>query len=75
MSSFLPPSAGVASRSVLSATQHATTRHAVWLGAAAFTTDQGSQALLVHPTYSKDDSWLLPGGVAEPGKNPHHLQA
>ncbi|MEU4170242.1 NUDIX domain-containing protein [Streptomyces sp. NPDC026665] len=29
------------------------------------------RALLVHPTYRKDDSWQLPGGVVEPGEHPH----
>ncbi|MFD4479503.1 NUDIX domain-containing protein [Streptomyces sp. NPDC058471] len=71
MSSSLPPSAGVASQSVLSAAQYAASRHAVWLGAAAIVTDQVGRVLLVHPTYRKDDSWLLPGGVVEPGEHPH----
>ncbi|MFF2506317.1 NUDIX domain-containing protein [Streptomyces sp. NPDC058067] len=70
MSSSLPPSARVASQSVLSAAQYATTRHAVWLGAAAIITDQIGRVLLVHPTYHEDDRWLLPGGVVEPGEHP-----
>lgn len=71
MSSSLSPSAGVASQSVPSAAQYAASRHAVWLGAAAIVTDQVGRVLLVHPTYRKDDSWLLPGGVVEPGEHPH----
>ncbi|MET7740292.1 NUDIX hydrolase [Streptomyces sp. NPDC005385] len=71
MSSSLPPSARVASQSVLSAAQYAATRHAVWLGAAAIITDQVGRVLLVHPTYREDDRWLLPGGVVEPGEHPH----
>ncbi|MET8183767.1 NUDIX hydrolase [Streptomyces sp. NPDC005336] len=70
MSSSLPPSARVASQSVLSAAQYAATRHAVWLGAAAIITDQVGRVLLVHPTYHEDDRWLLPGGVVEPGEHP-----
>ncbi|MET9664879.1 NUDIX hydrolase [Streptomyces sp. NPDC006475] len=66
MSSSLSPSARVASQSVPSAAQYAATRHAVWLGAAAITTDQVGHVLLVHPTYHEDDRWLLPGGVVEP---------
>ncbi|MGW7069441.1 NUDIX domain-containing protein [Streptomyces sp. NPDC054855] len=71
MSSFLPPSAQVASPSDSSAAQYAASRHAVWLGAAAIITDQVGRVLLLHPTYRKDDSWLLPGGVVEPGEHPH----
>ncbi|MFH9562286.1 NUDIX domain-containing protein [Streptomyces globisporus] len=71
MSSSLPPSARVASQSVLSAAQYAATRHAVWLGAAAIITDQVGRVLLVHPTYHEDDRWLLPGGVVEPGEHPY----
>ncbi|MFF1762294.1 NUDIX domain-containing protein [Streptomyces sp. NPDC058266] len=66
-----PPSARVASQSVLSAAQYAASRHAVWLGAAAIITDQVGRVLLVHPTYRQDDRWLLPGGVVEPGEHPH----
>lgn len=65
-----PPSARVTSQSVLSAAQHAATRHAVWLGAAAIITDQIGRVLLVHPTYREDDRWLLPGGVVELGEHP-----
>lgn len=43
----------------------------MWLGAAAIITDQIGRVLLVHPTYRKDDRWLLPGGVVEPGEHPH----
>lgn len=71
MSSSLPPSARVASQSVLSAAQYASTRHAVWLGAAAIITDEIGRVLLVHPTYRDDGRWLLPGGVVEPGEHPH----
>ncbi|MFJ5292856.1 NUDIX domain-containing protein [Streptomyces sp. NPDC088348] len=71
MSSSLPPSERAASRSALSPTQYAASRHAAWLGAAAIITDQVGRVLLVHPTYRKDDSWLLPGGVVEPGEHPH----
>ncbi|MFH9612934.1 NUDIX domain-containing protein [Streptomyces pratensis] len=53
------------------AAQYAASRHAVWLGAAAIITDEVGRVLLVHPTYRKDDSWLLPGGVVEPGEHPH----
>jgi 8-oxo-dGTP pyrophosphatase MutT (NUDIX family) len=42
----------------------------VWLGAAAIVTDQVGRVLLVKPTYRKDGSWLLPGGVVEPGEHP-----
>ncbi|MGI5048031.1 NUDIX domain-containing protein [Streptomyces sp. JAC25] len=66
-----PPSPRVASQSVLSAAQHAATRHAVWLGAATIITDQVGRVLLVQPTYHEDDRWLLPGGVVEPGEHPH----
>ncbi|MDQ1066595.1 8-oxo-dGTP pyrophosphatase MutT (NUDIX family) [Streptomyces canus] len=61
----------VTPRAVLSTGQHAASRHAVWVGAAAIITDEASRVLLVHPTYRKDDSWLLPGGVVEPGEHPH----
>jgi 8-oxo-dGTP pyrophosphatase MutT (NUDIX family) len=46
-------------------------RHAAWLGAAAIITDEVGRVLLVHPTYRKDGSWLLPGGVVEHGEHPH----
>ncbi|MFJ6433326.1 NUDIX hydrolase [Streptomyces sp. NPDC091416] len=52
-------------------TQFAASRHAVWLGAAAIITDEVGRVLLVRPTYRKDDTWLLPGGVVEPGEHPH----
>ncbi|MFJ8980147.1 NUDIX hydrolase [Streptomyces sp. NPDC102282] len=52
-------------------TQLAASRHAAWLGAAAIITDEVGRVLLVHPTYRQDDSWLLPGGVVEPGEHPH----
>ncbi|MEV6726612.1 NUDIX hydrolase [Streptomyces xanthochromogenes] len=52
------------------ATHDATPRHAVWLGAAALITDQIGRVLIVHPTYHKDDRWLLPGGVVEQGEHP-----
>ncbi|MFG3409646.1 NUDIX domain-containing protein [Streptomyces sp. NPDC048142] len=71
MSSSLPPPARGASQSVLPAARYTTTRHAVWLGAAAIITDQAGRVLLVHPTYREDDRWLLPGGVVEPGEHPH----
>ncbi|QJS99842.1 NUDIX hydrolase [Streptomyces asoensis] len=61
----------VAPRAAPSAAPYAASRHAVWLGAAAIVTDQVGRVLLVHPTYRKDDRWLLPGGVAEPGEHPH----
>ncbi|MFF4822655.1 NUDIX domain-containing protein [Streptomyces sp. NPDC001312] len=61
----------VAPRAALSAGQHAASRHAVWVGAAALVTDQVGRVLLVHPTYREDDRWLLPGGVVEPGEHPH----
>ncbi|MGW0937771.1 NUDIX hydrolase [Streptomyces sp. NPDC002666] len=51
--------------------QFVASRHAVWLGAAAIITDQIGRVLLVRPTYRKDDAWLLPGGVVEPGEHPH----
>ncbi|MEU5898745.1 NUDIX hydrolase [Streptomyces venezuelae] len=51
--------------------QYASSRHAAWLGAAAIITDEVGRVLLVHPTYRKDDSWLLPGGVVEAGEHPH----
>ncbi|MFF8880712.1 NUDIX hydrolase [Streptomyces flaveolus] len=53
------------------AAQYAASRHAAWLGAAAIITDEVGRVLLVHPTYREDDSWLLPGGVVEPGEHPH----
>ncbi|MFE8018038.1 NUDIX domain-containing protein [Streptomyces antibioticus] len=34
-------------------------------------TDEVGRVLLVHPTYRKDGSWLLPGGVVEAGEHPH----
>ncbi|WP_256976696.1 NUDIX hydrolase [Streptomyces sp. CS113] len=51
--------------------QYASTRHAAWLGAAAITTNEVGQVLLVHPTYREDGSWVLPGGVVEHGEHPH----
>ncbi|MDJ0466067.1 NUDIX hydrolase [Streptomyces sp. H27-C3] len=51
--------------------QFAASRHAAWLGAAAIITDAVGRVLLGHPTYSRDDSWLLPGGVVEYGEPPH----
>ncbi|MET7766768.1 NUDIX hydrolase [Streptomyces sp. NPDC005393] len=51
--------------------QHAASRHAVWVGAAAIITDEVGRVLLVHPTYRKDNRWLLPGGVVELGEHPH----
>ncbi|MGQ4453213.1 NUDIX hydrolase [[Kitasatospora] papulosa] len=71
MSSSLPPSARVASQAVLSTAQYAAARHAAWLGAAAIITDEVGRVLLVRPTYRKDDSWLLPGGVVEADEHPH----
>ncbi|MGW5590304.1 NUDIX domain-containing protein [Streptomyces sp. NPDC003857] len=65
-----PPSARVAARSV-PAGQYAASRHAAWLGAAAIITDEFGRVLLVHPTYRKDDSWLLPEGAVESGEHPH----
>ncbi|MEU1328683.1 NUDIX hydrolase [Streptomyces sp. NPDC005865] len=53
------------------AAQYAASRHAVWLGAAAIITDEVGRILLVRPTYREDGSWLLPGGVVEPGEHPH----
>jgi 8-oxo-dGTP pyrophosphatase MutT (NUDIX family) len=70
VTSSVSPSDHDAPRTGLTATQHATSRHAVWLGAAAVFTDQIGRALLVRPTYRKDDRWLLPGGVVEPGEHP-----
>lgn len=71
MSSSLPPSARVASQSVLSTARYAAARHAAWLGAAAIITDEAGRVLLVRPTYRKDHSWLLPGGVVEADEHPH----
>lgn len=72
MTSPASPSDRVAPRAALSAAQYAvSSRHAVWLGAAAIVTDQVGRVLLVHPTYHEDDRWLLPGGVVEPGEHPH----
>src|SRR4051794_5743291 len=65
------PSDHVSPRAALPAAQYAASRHAAWLGAAAIITDEAGRVLLVHPTYRKDDSWLLPGGVVEPGEHPH----
>lgn len=50
---------------------YAASRHAAWLGAAAIITDEVGRVLLVRPTYRKDGTWLLPGGVVEPGEHPH----
>ncbi|MEU8523611.1 NUDIX hydrolase [Streptomyces sp. NPDC048577] len=55
----------------LPAAQYAASRHAAWLGAAAIITDEVGRVLLVHPTYRDDGTWLLPGGVVEPGEHPH----
>ncbi|MGV9921566.1 hypothetical protein ACWDUK_30810 [Streptomyces cellulosae] len=71
MASPISPSDHVAPRPAPSARQHAASRHAAWLGAAAIITDEVGRVLLVHPTYHEDDSWLLPGSVVEPGKHPH----
>ncbi|MET8561215.1 NUDIX hydrolase [Streptomyces flaveolus] len=67
----VPPSDHVAPHAALPAPQYAASRHAAWLGAAAIITDEVGRVLLVHPTYRKDESWLLPGGVVEPGEHPH----
>lgn len=71
MTTPVSPSAHVTPRADLPAARHAASRHAAWLGAAAIITDQVGRVLLVRPTYRKDDSWLLPGGVVEPGEHPH----
>lgn len=71
MTSPLSSSDHVSPRAALPATQYAASRHAAWLGAAAIITDEAGRILLVHPTYREDDSWLLPGGVVEPGEHPH----
>ncbi|MEU7339636.1 NUDIX hydrolase [Streptomyces sp. NPDC007074] len=71
MTSPLSPADHPAPQPALSAAQYAASRHALWLGAAAIITDEAGRILLVHPTYRKDDSWLLPGGVVEPGEHPH----
>ncbi|WP_406723963.1 NUDIX hydrolase [Streptomyces sp. GD-15H] len=71
MTSSASPSDHVARRAALAAAPYASSRHAVWLGAAAIVTDQVGRVLLVHPTYREDDRWLLPGGVVEPGEHPH----
>ncbi|WP_420036119.1 NUDIX hydrolase [Streptomyces sp. cg28] len=59
------------SSATTAAEHYAAARHAAWLGAAALITDEIGRVLLVHPTYRKDDSWLLPGGVVEAGEHPH----
>ncbi|MGW2046281.1 NUDIX hydrolase [Streptomyces sp. NPDC001858] len=71
MTSPVSPSDDVAPRTAPSAAPYASSRHAVWVGAAAIITDQVGRVLLVHPTYREDDRWLLPGGVVEPGEHPH----
>ncbi|MFB7652967.1 MULTISPECIES: NUDIX domain-containing protein [unclassified Streptomyces] len=71
MPSPVSPSDHVTPPAALPAAQYAASRHAAWLGAAAIITDEVGRVLLVHPTYRKDDSWLLPGGVVEPGEHPH----
>ncbi|MER7937707.1 MULTISPECIES: NUDIX hydrolase [unclassified Streptomyces] len=71
MTSPLSSSDHVSPHAALPATQYAASRHAAWLGAAAIITDEAGRILLVHPTYREDDSWLLPGGVVEPGEHPH----
>ncbi|WP_075779862.1 NUDIX hydrolase, partial [Streptomyces acidiscabies] len=65
------PSRHITPRAALPPAQYAVSRHAAWLGAAAIITDESGRVLLVHPTYRKDGSWLLPGGVVEPGEHPH----
>ncbi|MFF6996929.1 NUDIX domain-containing protein [Streptomyces sp. NPDC008313] len=70
MTSPVSPSDHVTPRAALFTGQHAASRHAVWLGAAAIITDEVGRVLLVHPTYREDGSWLLPGGVVEPGEHP-----
>ncbi|MET7988911.1 NUDIX hydrolase [Streptomyces sp. NPDC005281] len=71
MTSPISPSHQVAPHAAPSSAQYTASRHAVWLGAAAITTDQVGRVLLVHPTYHQDDRWLLPGGVVEAGEHPH----
>lgn len=71
MSSPVSPSDRETPPAAPPATHYATSRHATWLGAAAIITDEVGRVLLVHPTYRKDNSWLLPGGVVEPGEHPH----
>ncbi len=71
MSSPVSPSDRVAPDAALPAAQYAAARHAAWLGAAAIITDEVGRVLLVRPTYRKDGTWLLPGGVVEPGEHPH----
>ncbi|MET7290824.1 NUDIX hydrolase [Streptomyces griseoloalbus] len=71
MTSPVSASDHVTPRPAPPARQYAASRHAVWLGAAAIITDEVGRVLLVHPTYRKDGSWLLPGGVVEPGEHPH----
>ncbi|MFD5254331.1 NUDIX domain-containing protein [Streptomyces bobili] len=70
MTSPVSPSDHVAPTAALSAEQYASSRHAVWLSAAAIITDQIGRVLLVHPTYREDDRWLLPGGAADPDEHP-----
>ncbi|MCX5418108.1 NUDIX hydrolase [Streptomyces sp. NBC_00059] len=71
MSSPVSPSDRVAPDAALPAAQYAAARHAAWLGAAAIITDEVGRVLLVRPTYRQDGTWLLPGGVVEPGEHPH----
>ncbi|EFL37335.1 NUDIX domain-containing protein [Streptomyces griseoflavus] len=71
MTSPVSPSEHVSPPAALPAARYATSRHAVWLGAAAIITDEVGRVLLVHPTYREDDSWLLPEGVVEAGEHPH----
>ncbi|NEC65912.1 NUDIX hydrolase [Streptomyces sp. SID9727] len=67
----MPPPGHATPRIGPSEAQSAASRHAAWLGAAAIITDEVGRVLLVHPTYRTDSSWLLPGGVVEPGEHPH----
>ncbi|MFH9706513.1 NUDIX domain-containing protein [Streptomyces luteogriseus] len=67
----MSPSDDITPRAALPAAQYAASRHAAWLGAAAIITDEVGRVLLVHPTYRDDGSWLLPGGVVEPGEHRH----
>ncbi|WP_331751762.1 NUDIX hydrolase (plasmid) [Streptomyces sp. NBC_00723] len=71
MTSPVPASGHIAPRAAPPAARYAAPRHAVWLGAAAIITDQVGRVLLVYPAYRKDDSWMMPGGVLEPGEYPH----
>ncbi|MET7457226.1 NUDIX domain-containing protein [Streptomyces sp. NPDC005574] len=71
MTSPVSPSDHVARHAALAAAPYASSRHAVWVGAAAIVTDQVGRVPLVHPTHHQDDRWLLPGGVVEPGEQPH----